>query len=238
MEDCAPGEIVAVDFGSTHVAAAIFGTDGPEEIEMGKSKGEFGDESTMTLYPLALIFAKPPEKTPEKIPDKGTGIKLAGFRPSGDKVVYYGIKQALDVDLCKSGSQGALMRTLSARYGPIEDVIDDNLTKIFALVWEQIANHIEKKGYGPPKQVWITVPAVYTQGRKGLLIQERLERCAISGGFSAAIGLKSEMEAVFHYLSYSKRKAEIDEEPGAHNTLRNAKRVREKLGLFGKRRQG
>ncbi|PNP43226.1 hypothetical protein TGAMA5MH_04936 [Trichoderma gamsii] len=38
MEDGAPGKIVAVDFGSTHVAPAIFGADGPEEIEMGKSK--------------------------------------------------------------------------------------------------------------------------------------------------------------------------------------------------------
>lgn len=38
MEDGAPGKIVAVDFGSTYVAPAIFGVDGPEEIEMGKSK--------------------------------------------------------------------------------------------------------------------------------------------------------------------------------------------------------
>lgn len=129
------------------------------------------------------------------------------------------------------------MRTLSAKYGPVEDVLDDNLTKIFALVWKQIAEHRQRKGYGPPEQAWITVPATYSQGLKGRLIQERLERCAISGGFSAAIGLKPEMEAVFQYLNYLKRKAGNNEESGDRNTSRNAERVREKLGLFGKRRQ-
>lgn len=129
------------------------------------------------------------------------------------------------------------MRTLSAKYGPVEDVLDDNLTKIFALVWKQIAEHRQRKGYGPPEQAWITVPATYSQGLKGRFIQERLERCAISGGFSAAIGLKPEMEAVFQYLNYLKRKAGNNEESGDRNTSRNAERVREKLGLFGKRRQ-
>ncbi|KID59569.1 hypothetical protein MAN_10613, partial [Metarhizium hybridum] len=216
--DGAPGAIVAVDFGSTHAAPSVFGADGPEEVEVGKSQNAYGDEGPMFLYPTAFIFpAEPPGQIPKEIPNKGTSIDLAGFHPPPDKEEVYGIKQALDVSLCEPGSQGAQMRALCANHGPVEDVLDDNLTKIFAFLWKRIEEHRQKKGYGPPEQAWITVPAAYTRGRKGNLMQERLARCAISGGFPSAIGCKSEMEAVFHYLNHLRRKAEKDKEPEDSN---------------------
>lgn len=228
MADCTPGKIVSLDFGSTHVAPAVFGAEGPEEIEMGKTKIDFGDEIPCSLYPTTLIFPEElPKEVPKKIPAEGTGIELAGYRPLTNRPVAYGIKQSLDLDLCKSGSQGALIRTHFASHGPVEEVLDDSLTKIFRRIWEQVDKHRQKKGYERPEEVWLTVPAKYARGLKGKKIQERLARCAIRGGFpGVAIGLKSEMEAVFDYLDYLERKVRTGNESGEAETQRPIRRVR------------
>ncbi|CEJ95192.1 hypothetical protein VHEMI10689 [[Torrubiella] hemipterigena] len=173
---------IGIDFGSSAWSAAI--TDGsgpPESIPLGQVNNSHDGT-------LVLAYKFP------------TYTRFGGderFRITGHEDVLdftdtsSGLKQSLDDDLCKPGSEGQKTRELCEKNNTTpSEVLEAQL----AALLEFITAELRKRGISQTQRwrVNFAVPVMWTCDERGKAIQKQIAACAIKAGFPDDIAFDAE----------------------------------------------
>lgn len=110
MAEIRPGRIVGQDSSTTHIGLGTNGSQGPEEIGLGKASKLFWRSRHSILVSQYLCPSPPAERLPTSFARETQASSWPVTR------AVCGIKQALDEDLCKDDKQGVQTLSLCVRW--------------------------------------------------------------------------------------------------------------------------